>query len=348
MKHHKLYTDFVIAQRKTDATRVHKFEENIAAISVSEVATKCGEWLRLKVRVDGLTPAISRDILVKPEVSMQGLHHHILCPALGWKSYSHHYAFRKSRKIEDCCDATCNHEIWVGPKKGSPNDSMFQPLYIGGCMADDRKIELGQLFALNDNINNDKLLIQWVYDFGDWWSHNIHLSKYDGTVPSGATVAPLIGGEGGGIPEDAGGILQYCKIMLQLTGKGDVNQERNEGLQTQIDPSSELWWDLFNKEFRRKTNGFHFWANPLKFDLSQTRANLHTELRRPKPKNGTVLLGSYTRDITTGLIFTGNNMSTVAMPRKPTDVCAYCGVTVALKKCSGRLRYCPCKISFCR
>jgi len=210
MKHHKLYTDFVIAQRKTDATRVHKFEENIAAISVSEVATKCGEWLRLRVRVDGLTPAISRDILVKPEVSMQGLHHHILCPVLGWKSYSHHYAFRRSRKIEDCCDATCNHEIWVGPKKGSPNDSMFQPLYIGGCMADDRKIELGQLFALNDNINNDELLIQWVYDFGDWWSHSIHLSKYDGTVPAGATVAHLIGGEGGGIPEDAGGILQYC------------------------------------------------------------------------------------------------------------------------------------------
>lgn len=201
-------------------------------------------------------------------------------------------------------------------------------------MANDKKIELGQLFALDDNVKNNELLLQWVYDFGDWWSHSIHLSKYDGAVPAGATVAYLIAGEGGGIPEDTGGIPQYYKIMLQLTGKGDVNHRRNKGLQTRVDPSSELWWDLFNNEFRRKTNGIQFMSNPMKFNLSQTRANLHTELRRPKPKDGTVLSGNHTRDSDTGLCYTRNNQSTVAMPRKPTDVCAYCGVTVALKKCS--------------
>jgi len=44
---------------------------------------------------------------------------------------------------------------------------MFMPLYIGGCLANDTRITLGQLFAL-DELDDGKMYLQYVHDYGDW------------------------------------------------------------------------------------------------------------------------------------------------------------------------------------
>jgi hypothetical protein len=63
-------------------TRVKEFEERLSDLEDSEVDHKCGKWLRLKVAVDGVKPAIWRDLIVNPDISMQSLHNHVLCPVL--------------------------------------------------------------------------------------------------------------------------------------------------------------------------------------------------------------------------------------------------------------------------
>jgi hypothetical protein len=116
-------------------TRVKEFEERLSDLEDSEVDHKCGKWLRLKVAVDGVKPAIWRDLIVNPVISMQSLHNHVLCPVLGWKSYNHCYAFpragalfRLSADVLECehiqsiegverAMRMLEHEVWIGPKK---------------------------------------------------------------------------------------------------------------------------------------------------------------------------------------------------------------------------------------
>ena len=203
-------------------------------------------------------------------------------------------------------------------------------------MANDRDITLGQLFALKDSTSKDKLLLQWVHDIGDWWSHSISVTKHEEEGPADATVAHLLSGTGGSIPENIGGIQKFYLLMLRLTGKFPLGRKERKGNKCNADPSSEEWRELFNNSFRSKPNRSHFLAGPITFNLEQARADLETELRRPRPKNSEV--GNVIKiHPSSGLAYDMGRKCTVASPRKATDVCAYCGVTVALRKCSGKI-----------
>jgi hypothetical protein len=126
-------------------------------------------------------------------------------------------------------------------------------------MANDKKIRLDQLFALSETVKDGRLFLQWVHDIGDWWSHSICVTKYEQdnsgiTVPANVTVAHLLGGEGGCIPEDIGGILKYQHVIRQLTGKLALDQEIRNASTSNINPGCKEWWTLFNEEFRSKSN----------------------------------------------------------------------------------------------
>ena len=351
------FSDFVKQLKEKDSPCVKEFEDSVTGISDSKVEATCGKWLRLKVEVDGMI--VRRDLLVSPDITMQSLHNHVLCPVIGWAPYNHAYAFRRTGKCFfstrthdnpdrmkqeiECAMRMMDNECWIGPKKSMAVDTMWLPLYIGGRIANDKQISLGQLFALDDD---DKMFLQYVTDLGCWWSHSICVTKYDESdgikVPSDATVAHLIGGEGGSIPEDIGGIQRYHELIHQLKGKIPVNHKTHKGIKSHANPSTEQWWDLFNDVYRGKANRIHFLSNPFGFHIERARADLETEIRRPKRKSSKESTNMRKFDPQTGLTFELDKKCTVSLPKKPTDFCAFCGVTIALKLCSacGTVAYC--------
>lgn len=188
------------------------------------------------------------------------------------------------------------------------------------------------------------MYLQYVHDFGDWWSHTIRVTKYDGSVPSNGTVAHLMSGTGCCPPEDIGGIVNYSEVMFQLNGVTKVKKDSNvlEGDDYIIDPTSERWWAILNNEVRKKHNGSGV-SSPIDFDLEVNRTNLDLAIRNPNKKAGKENK-KLTHCSMGGALASesyGNDYS-ISTEMKATKSCAVCGVMVALKYCSG------CKsIAFC-
>ena len=132
----ELYIQFVNDLKAKDCKRVIEFEERVSCLTDAAVE-KCGDWLRVKVSVDGLVPSIWREVLVSPSITMQSFHNQVLCPVMGWKSYNHCYAFRRiSAVVYECSMFVINqgkslhdvyisepesiyNEVWIGPKKSN-------------------------------------------------------------------------------------------------------------------------------------------------------------------------------------------------------------------------------------
>lgn len=131
-----IYSGFVNDLIQKDKIRAHKFETRVSNLTDSQVTMKCGNWLRLEVVVDGITPTISRVLLVNPAITMQALNNQVLCPVLGWKNYHHCYAFRRcgmqfsfDSEHKDNGSAReggkelamkfAEKEIWIGPKRSN-------------------------------------------------------------------------------------------------------------------------------------------------------------------------------------------------------------------------------------
>ena len=238
-----------------------------------------------------------------------------------------------------------SEECWIGPKVTTALDCMFQPLYIGGALANDKKITLGDLFITNED-DTDEMNLAFVHDFGDWWSHTISVSKFDGSkVPSNASVAHLVSGEGGCPPEDTGGTSKYATTMNRLTGKIRFESGEDGEKAGTYDPSSERWWDLLYGEVRQKLNKPTI-SSPIDFDLEDTRAKLETAIRGRTQKGGGERDNLVRSDFNTGLVSQAGEKSCSASTEQPKEdplkFCAVCDVTVALKVCSG------CKsVAFC-
>lgn len=194
------------------------------------------------------------------------------------------------------------------------------PLYIGGYLANDKNITLGQLFVLNKS-EHDDMSLQYIHDFGDWWSHSISVIKHigDDGIPSQATAAYLIGGSGGSIPDDAGGVREYTKKIDQLT--------------MDVDPSSECWWDLLS-DIRGHSNRLDLLTSPLEFDLEKTRTAIELAVHTGTQKAGKENINLCVVDPDTGLKHEFDEKCTITLPKTKTKLCAVCGVTVALKLCS--------------
>eukprot|EP00956_Cyclotella_meneghiniana_P040540 scaffold198686_cov20-Cyclotella_meneghiniana.AAC.1 len=56
----ELYSQFVNDLKAKDFMRVKEFEERVLCLTDAAVE-KCGDWLRVKVSVDGLVPSIWRE-----------------------------------------------------------------------------------------------------------------------------------------------------------------------------------------------------------------------------------------------------------------------------------------------
>jgi hypothetical protein len=331
------YRNFLIQQKEDDSRRVKHFEAVITSKTSKpeeSLTDRLGPWLKLVVTLDGIAPDVRREIVVSPDISMQNLYQQVLCPSVGWKKNYHCYAFRRIPHEEMSHSDSIEmlqKECWIGPKKSTAIDSMHQPYYIGGAMANDQNISIGQLFLL-DNTDEKEMKLQFVHDFGDWWSHAITISKFDKSVAApSSSVAHLLGGQGGCPPEDSGGIKLYIQTMNRLMGLSPFEQGGTSN------PGEERWWELLNKEVRSKNNCTNYFCSPLSFDVETARFNLGAAIRSKTQKAGKENSNMVKSDWQTGASSESveSDPSFAEKPKDRTKYCAVCGVTVALKLCGG-------------
>ena len=139
----------------------------------------------LRIQLKGSKPVISRTLQVMNTVSLESLHE-ILQIAMGW-GMEHSYEFK-------------NAELSFVPPWFEFADGAFYS-------------RDGQL---RDLLKNQDDQMTYVYDFGDWWEHQITLEK---VLPAGRSNAPtqLLKAKGDCPPEDIGGIGTYNHIRAVLT-----------------------------------------------------------------------------------------------------------------------------------
>jgi Plasmid pRiA4b ORF-3-like protein len=257
-------TSWVRQVHERDAERSKKFQQRIVAhrkVTGWEMDKMKAKWLRVDVELDGIEPTITRSIIVSPLITIHRLHHQVLAPVFGRQGNIHCYAFRQCHKFSFPGQGTERsesswkdqvarhlelvHANWIGPKASSALDGFFQPFYIGGEMADDQKIMLGDHFFQGDHDDTEEIHIRYIHDFGDWWSHTLTVTMYYGAVPPDASaVAHVLSGCGTCPPEDCGGITENIKKIQQLTGvvlvKDDFDEVEPDD-KILVHPLKEMW-----------------------------------------------------------------------------------------------------------
>jgi hypothetical protein len=329
------FRKFIESQRLADQARVDSWQKSILS---SRDTGKWKDFLRLKVSIDGLKPAVWRELLVSPFVTIERLYKQVLCPAVGWTSNLHAYALRRFTVHKGGSDVLegLEQECWIAATFSTALDVIHRPFYIGGAVVDDREILLGDLFYSS---KNDTCMLQWVHDLGDWWSHTIDVSEDLSQQQAETSAAVLLSGSGACPPEGTGGVAQYCQTLLKLNGTTRVDGDQQGG--GYLDPSSSSWWELVNDNLRGKENtrGLH---NPFAFHIKFHQEELAGALVR-RVKRGGEDRFVVSSGFDTGL--QGTNMTKPQVHKKendPTKFCALCGTTAALMVCSG------CKsVAFC-
>jgi hypothetical protein len=218
------FCKFIESQRLADQVRVDSWQKSILS---SRDTGKWKDFLRLKVSIDGLKPAVWRELLVSPFVTIERLYKQVLCPAVGWTSNLHAYALRRCT-MQGGGDVLegLERECWIASTFSTALDVIHRPFYIGGAVVDDREILLGDLFYSN---KNDTCTLQWVHDLGDWWSHTIEVSEDMSKQEAATSAAVLLSGSGACPPEGTGGVVQYCQTLMKLNGATKVDGDQQGG-----------------------------------------------------------------------------------------------------------------------
>lgn len=151
---------------------------------------------QLHVELEEVTPVIWREIWVEGDMLLVQLHH-IVQAAMGWTD-AHLHEFI----IKDLTYATPH-----------PEDDPDRPI------VDERKVRL-------EKILDAGLHFQYHYDFGDGWSHRIHVKRVEPLDhPNGAGY--IKAGEHACPPEDSGGPYGYQEFLDQRRAKPKSEEVRS-------------------------------------------------------------------------------------------------------------------------
>ena len=151
---------------------------------------------QIKVSLLHVKPAVWRRLLVRADTSLAELHF-ILNEAMGW-SCSHLHSF------------TDGERTFVDPELQEEEAPELDH-------EDERPIELSSLVEANEKL-------QYTYDFGDDWRHEILIEKRLPLDPRYGY--PLcIGGERACPPEDCGGPPGYEHLLHVLAKPGDPEHD---------------------------------------------------------------------------------------------------------------------------
>lgn len=162
--------------------------------------------LQIKILLLGSKPPIWRRVLMDDGITFHQFHE-IIQMAMGWEN-AHLYSFDLG---------TVRIEL--------PDD------YGIDTQLDARKTKV------SDYLNLEGAILNYEYDFGDYWLHQILLEKIE-SPQKGQTLPICIMGKGNCPPEDCGGIWGYYELLDIL---GDENhpehEDRLEWLGEDFDPT---------------------------------------------------------------------------------------------------------------
>lgn len=201
---------------------------------------------KIKIELTGSKPLIWRRVLVPEEITFERLHD-VIQFAMGWGN-DHLYDFNlKEEKLRITSDEEVIKEFEYYSKlklteKNDPNGYIRKRLEIKPKLSS--KVKIDKYLIKEKNI-------EYVYDFGDYWKHNITLEEiiedYEYAYPM------CIEGEGACPPEDVGGIYGYAEFLEII--KDEAHPQHEELKQW----AEEVGYEEFNME---ETN--YFMADLLK------------------------------------------------------------------------------------
>lgn len=157
-----------------------------------------GSIYQLKISLKGAKPPIWRRILIPADMELMELHEAIQA-AMGWEN-CHMHQFKQGR-------------TFFMPE---PNDDFAG---FGGFDTEDSSgVRIDQL------LRTEKDKIEYEYDFGDSWEHEVLLEKV--LEPAAGAVYPVcVKGKGACPPEDCGGLWGYYGLLETLS---DPESEEHE------------------------------------------------------------------------------------------------------------------------
>lgn len=166
---------------------------------------------QIKIELTDSKPLIWRRIIIPAGVTFRRLHDTIQY-SMGWLD-THFYEFvlkeeqlRITNDIESYEDAKYYQKKFKGKKLDKKNDPYG---FVARIL--ETTVRQPQTIKIDDFIEKYKVL-QYVYDFGDYWQHKIALEKiiedYEFGYPT------ILEGEGACPPEDVGGIGGYETFLL--------------------------------------------------------------------------------------------------------------------------------------
>jgi hypothetical protein len=146
------------------------------------------------IRITGVySPDVWRRVTVPAGFSFHKFHK-VIQKSFGWKNYHLFKFLDAGRTLIDFEQTTNSFDIG----HFDPEDDIPE--------IDAKTIKLHEIFNLHKKIN-------YIYDFGDHWTHEITLEK---TEESDSKNAFLLGGEGACPPEDCGGVFGYNQFKLVM------------------------------------------------------------------------------------------------------------------------------------
>lgn len=197
---------------------------------------------QLKCKLLYTKPVVFRTLLVNSDITFYELHH-IIQIAMGWSNYhlfnfKYHDYYLELPCVED-------EEYNMG--------RLFQKV-------DPRTIRLDEFFI------SPKTVINYTYDFGDDWKHEISLQKIIDLSTISTPLPVCIKGKYACPPEDCGSIPGYYRLIeIMKNPKHKEYKFYTEWLGDSFD-MEEFYIDDVNEEFLELKDYIADWEGDQEFD----------------------------------------------------------------------------------